>query len=104
MDSQLLDSSKKYKLSTESELNGDFQYCRWLALLTLFLMTISLPTLVILNYYDVVAIDIPPLTWLVYIFIFNSVFLLILIKYMIRTVPYPLSSKIYNNQKKRAYN
>ena len=62
-----------------------------------------MPTLLLLNQFGVYDIyeQIPQWTWLCYIFLFNSVVLLFLAKYFIRTIPFPFSNRCYKNNAHR---
>lgn len=92
-----------FLFSKESELAGPTQYWRILAVFLLFVLIVSMPTLLLLNQFGVYDVyeDIPLWTWLCYIFLFNSVVLLFLAKYSIRTIPFPFSNCYYKNNASR---
>jgi hypothetical protein len=72
----------------------------------LFLATVTLPTFLLLNYFGLtdIYLSIPYYAWVIYLLIFNSLVLYILLKFLIRTIPFPFSSQIFSSGVQRAAN
>ena len=94
----LLSSGNPYKFtfSTHVELAGKPSRCRIVTIIILVIATLFLPVAIVLN-REIDRVDwyFPWNSWLVYIWIFNTTFLMLFAAYIVSSVAYPYSNGLF---------
>jgi hypothetical protein len=86
----------KFTFSSHVELAGKPSKCRIITIIILVIATLFLPVAIVLNAeIDGVDWDFPWKSWLVYIWIVNTTFLMLFAAYIVSSVAYPYSNRLF---------
>lgn len=93
-----------FTYSTESELNGPFSCTRILVWTILILLALVIPIIIALDHFNILSLQYPVYSYAVYILIFNSVLLIVIVNLIASSIAYPFGNTCFNTHYKRTNN